>query len=176
MKNPVIYAIWICEKVYIGSTTQFGVRSRVHERNLRAGKHKNRYLQSAWNKYGEQSFSINIIEYVSGDLLEREQYWIDYYADRRYNLCPIAGRSTGSKQSEETKAKRSAALKGRKRVFTAEWKQNIAAAQKLVIRNPLSEEHKEKVRLGNLGQKRSDETRSKMRAAWERRRNEKSAT
>lgn len=43
-------------KRYIGSSIHIEQRFKEHLRNLRANKHVNAHLQSAWNKYGEHSF------------------------------------------------------------------------------------------------------------------------
>lgn len=42
-------------KRYIGSSIHIEQRFKEHLRNLRANKHVNAHLQSAWNKYGEHS-------------------------------------------------------------------------------------------------------------------------
>lgn len=63
-------------KFYIGSAKDFKVRWNRHLYDLRRGAHCNIYIQRAYNKYGEGVFSFEIIEIV-GNLLEREQYWID---------------------------------------------------------------------------------------------------
>lgn len=55
-------------RAYIGSTSCFKARWKVHRRDLRAGKHANQSLQNAWDKYGEIAFVFSIIEVV-GDRL-----------------------------------------------------------------------------------------------------------
>jgi group I intron endonuclease len=47
---------------YFGQSRQKN-RQRIwtHRHNLRKNKHSNRYLQNAWNKYGEESFEFNIL-------------------------------------------------------------------------------------------------------------------
>lgn len=48
---------------YVGQTTRPPVkRWREHLYHLRKGRHHNRYLQSAWNKYGESAFKFKIIK------------------------------------------------------------------------------------------------------------------
>ena len=117
IKKSGIYKITntVNNKMYIGSAKCFYNRWKSHFLELNRNNHKNEYLQSAWNKYGGDSFKIEIIELVdiiSNDknlLIEREQYWLDYYQsyDREigYNLCPTAKNSLGYKHSEETRAK-----------------------------------------------------------------------
>ena len=49
-------------KRYIGSSIHIEQRFKEHLRNLRANKHVNAHLQSAWNKYGEHSFVFEEVE------------------------------------------------------------------------------------------------------------------
>ena len=75
-------------------------------------------------KYGYSNFSLEILEYCSSsEAISREQYYIDLLKPA-YNILLVAGSRLGSKHSEETKAKISAAgignqnsagSKGRKR-------------------------------------------------------------
>lgn len=78
-------------KKYIGSTTMtFTKRLEHHLCLLRRGTHKNRHLQNAWNKYGEENFECNIIEVVDECCtLEAEQKYLDECEDC-YNINPIA--------------------------------------------------------------------------------------
>ena len=78
---------------------------------LRAGKHKNIYLQHAFNKYGETSFCVSIIENTEKQItLEREQYWIDREEkENLYNINPLA--SGTPNMSTETILKRAATMK-----------------------------------------------------------------
>ncbi len=111
MKRSGIYRIVniVNNKCYVGSSTDVKYRLSRHKHELRNNIHINRYLQSAWNKYGESSFKFEILFYCEeGVLLKKEQKMIDYYqsADGKgYNLCPIAGNCLGIKHSEETREK-----------------------------------------------------------------------
>lgn len=75
-----IYAI-TCDanqKLYLGSTKDARKRFSSHMNELRKGRHDNQKMQSAFRKYGEECFSIRIIEYVAADTrFEREQEWLD---------------------------------------------------------------------------------------------------
>jgi hypothetical protein len=63
-------------------------------------------------KYGYSGFSLEILEYCEpSEAISREQFFIDLLQPD-YNILAIAGSSLGFKQSEETKAKISAANKG----------------------------------------------------------------
>lgn len=106
--------------VYIGSTADsFRGRWGDHKSGLRRGGHYNSYLQNAWNKYGEDTFSFSVIEEIENvdKLILREQLWLDVYRmygkvyNQRLNVDPCA---RGRKHSEESKIKMSIAHKGRK--------------------------------------------------------------
>lgn len=125
-------------KLYVGSAT-ISIKQRfyLHRSDLRHNRHHSKHLQAAWNKYGEGSFELIVIEECSPeDCLVLEQYWIDYYdvcnPECGYNSAPIAGNTLGLKPSEETKAKISAALVGKTKGMkkTAEHAANISAALK----------------------------------------------
>lgn len=96
-------------KVYVGSTVK-SLRSRLkrHLIILRLNKHHSAHLQRAYNKYGKESFEFKILEIVDNknNILQREQYWIDYYKSTGlYNISPTAGSALGIKASEERLAK-----------------------------------------------------------------------
>ena len=83
-------------KIYIGSTVNFEYRWGQHRSRLRRGDHVNIHLQSAWIKYGEQSFEFSILERVEvPNLLSVEQEWINRTgcADSKigFNLYAVAG-------------------------------------------------------------------------------------
>lgn len=62
-------------KFYIGSSVDIGHRWACHRMELRNIYHKNKYLQHAWSKYGEQAFSFEVVEFI-GSLRKIEQEWI----------------------------------------------------------------------------------------------------
>lgn len=76
--------------VYIGSSIDMHRRHKEHMLDLKQNKHGNSYLQRAYNKYGEKSFTFEILECVADkDLLrERESYYIHIKSDSVgvYNL------------------------------------------------------------------------------------------
>ena len=89
----VVYRIKnkINEKVYIGSTLgKFSTRIYNHKNALKNNKHCNKHLQSSWNVYGCKIFEFDIIEKVMDKsiLLEREQYWMNYYKSYNGELLP----------------------------------------------------------------------------------------
>lgn len=91
------------KKAYIGSAINLGIRVRHHFRQLRSGKHGNRHLQNAFNKYGEQSFSVFVLDVIQDAtrLIGREQFYIDTFkplGKNGYNLAPVAGSLLGTKR------------------------------------------------------------------------------
>lgn len=84
----------ITKNVYIGSTTQsFLIRYSQHVYELIHNKHKNKYLQNSFNKYGADNFLFIIIESCNKDtILEREQFFID----KNYKLFNINKKATGT--------------------------------------------------------------------------------
>lgn len=55
---PAIYTIThiASGKAYVGQTINVRIRWQMHRSDLRKGKHRNAYLQHAWNKYGKDAF------------------------------------------------------------------------------------------------------------------------
>jgi len=108
-KTSGVYCIYNAQtnKKYIGSSENVTHRLVSHFRDLKQNKHCNRKLQNAWNKYGQNVWRIIIVEIVDTCLLlDREQYWIDYYKVFRngYNLTKFANAPMrGKKHSEKSK-------------------------------------------------------------------------
>lgn len=176
-------------KVYVGSACHIRRRFCEHKSELLRGIHHSKHLQRVWNRYGEESLDFKIIETVESesDLLIREQYWINKMkaCDKRFgfNMAPIAGRNTGVKHSEETKAKLrnfrlgfklsdetklkiSESLKGRPspmkgRTTPHEVRMKLSAANK---GRPLTAEHKAKTVSANKARVSSPEHLAKMHA------------
>lgn len=95
-------------KIYIGQSKQIRQRWSEHKKELRRNKHTNEYLQRAWNKYGEENFKHEVLEFCSEDQLdERECYYIDLYDAMNpqfgYNLTSGGGRR--KQYSESTREK-----------------------------------------------------------------------
>lgn len=137
-------------RVYVGSALRIERRFNEHRSTLRRGKHRSQVLQRAWNKYGEEDFTFEIVADESR-LIEREQWWIDDLKSTShangFNICAVAGRTVGRPHTEETKAKIAAKATGR----------------------ILSEETKAKMSVARKGQKRSMEVRARMSAAAKKR-------
>lgn len=65
-------------KRYIGSSNNLFTRVNRHFSLLNKNRHFNKYLQSAFNKYGESQFTVNVIEYTNYKY-EAEQKYLDAY-------------------------------------------------------------------------------------------------
>lgn len=139
--QPGIYRILnkVNGKFYIGSTVNFRKRMREHLFYLRNGNHVNNHLQHAFNKYGEKSFSFEVVEYVDDieKLMEIEQMYLDelkpYDMNVGYNISDIATHyrvvgeehhAFGVPKSKEHRMKISQSLKGHK--HTEETRRKIS--------------------------------------------------
>lgn len=148
-------------KIYVGSAaSKFGFKSRwdSHMITLKNGNHKNKYLQSAWDKYGKESFTFNILELVSDSdlILSREQYYLDslmsYDREIGYNICKIAGNTFGTKRSDDTKQKMSLSRLNLKPSIETRYKMsNSQKGNKNNLGNKHNEETKKKISDANKG-------------------------
>lgn len=148
-----IYKIKCLEnnKIYIGSSKNIEKRINTHIKRLRKNTHINEFLQNSWNKYGEISFSFEIIEECSEDsLIEREQFWMDstkcYNNEFGFNACNKADRPSGYKHTEESKTKMSLIKKNQ--LLNGEIKSNLVPRPKGYKQ---SQETKDKIRATKVG-------------------------
>ena len=96
-------------KYIIGETGNVKKRLNYHIQDLKGNRHKNPYLQKAWNKYGEDKFSYHVLEYCDfSECKIREDYYCKLYDSHNYNkgfnLRPT-GLDLKNKFSQETKNK-----------------------------------------------------------------------
>lgn len=120
--------IYICSCLpngysYVGQAQSLSKRKQQHISSLRNNNHHNKHLQRAWNKYGEENFSWEILELCSVDCLnEREQYWIDKYDSFNNGFNQTLGGDglRGYCCSDETKKKHAIASE---RMWTPERRQ-----------------------------------------------------
>lgn len=155
---------------YIGQAAVFAERRRRHFNALRGGYHRNKRLQRAFVKYGENAVSFEVLLVCEpSSLLLYEQAVLDAYADRPlYNVhrqcvaTPLGTRRSlearakmssahlGVPLSPEHRAKIGAAFKGRKigSPSDATRAKQSAAAKKRVGR-PVSAATREKLRLAH---------------------------
>lgn len=169
LKNAGVYSIVHLEsgRRYIGSTKSFHYRMLTHRATLNKGAHDNRVLQEAWNLYGKEAFSFEILEIVlDKDLrIEREQYWMDFYraVELGFNIGtsavnPMLGnthtpearekirqKALGRKMSESTKQGISKVTKGvpkvSKRKVNPKTPLYIQYAKETGIPNRMGERH-----------------------------------
>lgn len=113
---------------YVGSSKNLIQRKNRHFKDLRERKHHSIILQRAWDKYGPESFSFEIIEECSVDqLLNIEQKYIDLL-NPVYNIAKVAGSPLGVKQSlEACEAKRRWAIENNFKPVkqSYEWRMRI---------------------------------------------------
>jgi group I intron endonuclease len=92
-------------KVYVGSAVNFSRRWAVHRCRLKKRTHDNAKLQAAYEKYGlEGPRFAPIIIYHPEHAVMYEQIAMDALKPQ-YNIARIAGRTTGYRHTEATKAK-----------------------------------------------------------------------
>jgi len=170
----------INNKYYVGSAKNIRNRWKKHFTDLNTNRHPNYHLQSAYNKYGKDSFIFTFIEEVESNkkLLYKVEYKYLRIAKKEkpnvYNLrFKPAGGPTDTygrwKISEynktrvftkETRAKMSAALKRRK--VTNETRQKLSDTNKLYYSIPENRqkliEMSKKVNRQKIGIKNRDKT------------------
>lgn len=148
--------------VYIGSTSN-SIKRRwgAHKSMLNNGKHHNKHLQHAWDKYGADAFEFLVLDDVTGksSVTEHEQTWLDFHRmnGNVYNISMYVTATTlGYRHTKES----------RKRI-----------SESLLTNHPMrgkhfSEQAKINMRLGIkkhgpsfLGRQHTDETKSKISAA-----------
>jgi group I intron endonuclease len=95
-------------KKYIGQSIDIYNRWKDHIRELDGNRHRNKYLQRAWNKYEEHNFYFYILEECEISLLdEREIYYIDYFncLNNKYGYNIELGGNANKIISSETREK-----------------------------------------------------------------------
>jgi len=103
--------------VYVGLTTKPKRRLIQHRISCLSKKPKNQKLANVWLKYGEPTMTIMGQFETVEEMVEHEQFLIDQIWGEPIclNLNPVSGKTpdpTGSKLTEEHKAKISASMKG----------------------------------------------------------------
>ncbi|MES2731726.1 MAG: NUMOD3 domain-containing DNA-binding protein [Bacteroidota bacterium] len=177
MKKSGIYIIRnsVNSKIYIGSAVDFKERFRIHKRELLKGKHHSKHLQNFVNKHSIDELIFEIIEECEKvDLVEREQYWLDFHQSYNhklgFNISPTAGNTFGTRRTEETKLKMSLAKKtpselARLKAFSIGRKMSDEARAKMSLAKkgkPLTKEHIDNIRLSQRGRTHSEETKKKI--------------
>ena len=127
---------------YVGQT-----RQRLKKRMYQHSK-ANSYIGNAIRHHGWKNFTVEVLEECDTpeQLNEREKFWIAYFNCKHpngYNLTDGGEGSPGCVDSDETRAKKSAAQTGKK----------------------LSDEHRAKIGASNTGKHPTAEARTKMSTA-----------
>jgi group I intron endonuclease len=131
-------------KIYVGQSVNVEKRWKYHLSRLKGKTHPNPHLQSSWNKYGEKSFRMELIEECNKEkLCIRENFWCrtfqSYDRKKGYNLT-ITSDSKKYTLTEEGRKKIGDAHRGKK----------------------LSEETKQLISIRHMGKKLSDLTKKRM--------------
>ena len=158
------------KKIYIGSATNLRKRKNEHFNGLRQNIHHNPKMQRAWNKYGEQAFTFEVLELVLPmSLTAREQYWFSKlkpFGHKGFNISPTAGSTLGKQFSPEAREKMAKSKIGYRPSPEA-----MEAARQTNLGNTyrsgkkISPEHIEKIRQSTIGRKQSPEEIEKHRQA-----------
>lgn len=86
----VVYSLKniVSEKVYFGRSQEFPKRKRSHLNLLRKNQHSNLNLQADFNKYGEESFTFEILHvfHTIEEAVKCEQKYIDDEKFDKYNI------------------------------------------------------------------------------------------
>lgn len=122
-------------KCYVGSSIDIEKRfygPKGHLQMLQGNFHHSAKLQRAWNKYGQASFKLNILQECDKEQLHfLEAFWMTKLdsAYQGYNICVLTLENdrVSSKKLEETKRKISASMTGRK--VSAETGRKISEAK-----------------------------------------------
>ena len=160
-------------KCYIGQSQDIATRFREHRYLLRQNKYSNKKIQNAWNKYGEENFTFEIIEECMLDELdEKEMKYIKEYDSHYngYNNTDGGGGIRGWKHSEEFKEKMSLSNKVNPRIPTPEQIERLIEYNKTREYHH-SEETKKKMKMSHKGLKATEEAKKNMSVAqkkvWE---------
>lgn len=144
MKGTGVYSITnkVNGKRYVGSTKRsFNERWGEHTKSLTERKHHSKYLQRAFNKYGEDNFTFEVIATCPKEYCIRLEQWFLDNLKPEYNISPTASSTFGVKKSPEQIAQ----MRDRVKIFMAsdEGKKIVSKAQKKRYER---EEEREKLR------------------------------
>lgn len=170
-------------RLYIGSTAArrgFDKRWADHRDSLKKGNHPNQYLQSSWNRHGEQSFKFQVLCRCPPKFcIGVEQRYLDifqtYKRDLGYNIRSKADNNLGVKFSAESRERcsraalnRSDEIKQKMRdiLIKAGTGRRLSDKIRKKISNTLNRpEVRAKMVAARLGSRHSTETREKMSAS-----------
>lgn len=110
-----IYRLICNFKSYVGSSKNIYLRLKNHFAKLKSNNHRNKHLQNAFNKYGEEFFTYEILCFCEiENLFEIENKFIKEFDsfNNGFNQSCNARSPEGYKHSEESRLKISIAKKG----------------------------------------------------------------
>lgn len=178
----------INKKVYIGQSINIKARWKDHINVLNRNESRCTLLQRAWNKYGQENFSFEILELCSEDMLDEvESKYINIYDSCKngYNIesggnankhlsdetkQKIREAHLGVKASEETRRKMSESRMGEKNPMYGKMHSDVSrkkmsdAAKERPGHSP-SEDGLERIRRANIGKVLSETTKMKISKA-----------
>jgi group I intron endonuclease len=161
---------------YIGSAANVEKRWKRHLYMLRRGTHYNQHLQSAWNKYGENTFAFAVVCICDMRfLLDIEQRFLNGLHPE-YNLAPLTRGGSGPCSSETREKLRVARLGKRMSESTRAAllathvgiplsKLRHAALNSAHVGIPLSESHRAAISAAKIGRSLLESTRAAMSVA-----------
>lgn len=121
-------------KRYIGCSSDVKSRWNHHKHLLRLNKHNNKYLQSSWNKYGEDQFIFTILFQFNdiNEMYTKEKELVELNSNLFYNLSDGGkGGTAGFKWTDESRKKLSESKKlTAKNIMTQEVKDRISVSKK----------------------------------------------
>lgn len=151
-------------KSYVGRSVAIKRRWDSHRFHLRKGTHKNKHLQSSWNKYGEDSFVFRVLEFVDDeDLLPaREGFHTNRLkaTHRDHGYCSVeVDENAQVRFSEEHRRRISASLMG----HPVSESNRKAMSEALTGRSQSAEERQRRSE-AQKGRKHTEEAKAKIRA------------
>lgn len=164
MKKHTLYSITntINNKVYIGITIHLSRRINTHLYTLKKSNHGNKYIQIDYDKYGWDSFVVDVIDTYDNkfDAARAEKYFTDYIFRKNKDICYniVSGGLDIVPQISK--------LRIEKLKTDPESMDKLKLwFQKANTGKVLSEETKNRIRQKAIGRKASKETKLKMRAS-----------
>ena len=153
-------------KCYIGQSVDIRGRLYHHKGDLERNKHRNKYLQRLYNKYGKDNMTFEIVELCSIDELDdKEKYWIAYYGgvESKMNCNWESGGHANKRYSKELRQRQSESHKGQHNSPRTQFKKGMIPWNKGKKATPEAIEHQ---RQSHLGKHISEETKQKLSAFW----------
>jgi hypothetical protein len=119
-------------KFYIGSTNNLIRRNKEHFSLLKRNKNHCKILQRAYNKYGEEAFTFEVLAYCPKEYLFKLEQWFVDTLKPQYNSClidvsvPIGLSGTGYLYTDEHKEiKRKEAFTKLNTIDNFGWKSRV---------------------------------------------------